>query len=251
MPSRREFLKISGASIGALGTLLVPYWREHAQAVARATSNGAVATSNRQDPSASPKPLGPVKGADGRPLVYDLDVGSIESVGPLVATLRNGAGGRLLRVQPDATVWFEGEEEAYQDGMVLAGDWVEASGETLDDMSLATKRLTINSLGNLLGVAYRVEGNDLQIFPRAGRERGAYSPEVMAVHTLGSTKFYKGRGNFGNPNASLADLQAGGSIWCTGFVTRRGERNALEVIYGNQLPPDDVPDWLLQRVAVP
>lgn len=258
--SRREFLKLGAGTAVSLGALLSPAWLKPARIALEATPAArrdrilapsvAAATPSPPDPSGL-RPLGPVQGTDGRPLSYNMDSGRIASVGSVTATLQTGRGVRLLRLSPDSTVWFEGNEKPYTDGSAVVGDYAVASGTALEDMSLSTRVLTLNALVNQLGAISQPSGFTLPVFLRRGKGRGSWDATPTVWHITPKTKFYRGRGNFDNPNSSLADAKAGGAVVIDGYLTRQGERYALQVYYGSQFPLPDTPSWLLEKVAQP
>ncbi|HTE84220.1 MAG TPA: hypothetical protein VK821_05770 [Dehalococcoidia bacterium] len=166
-----------------------------------------------------------------------------------VLTSGLGLGPRVLRFNSNTEVWFEGKQQPLATGMPLVNDLVNAGGTTLTDMSLDTKLVTINPMPNLLGAIAGTSGSDLRLYPRAGKQRGSLAPDPITIHATSATKFYKDRGNFQNANSSLSEAKSAGAVQVEGYYDRQGQRYALKVFYSNQLPPDDAPQWLLQKVG--
>jgi hypothetical protein len=187
---------------------------------------------------------------DGRPITHNLDVGRILGTGPDWAILRSGIGPRLIRLSRDTRLTFEGSETTYADDAIVQGDWAEVAGETLTDYSLQAEHVTLNALGNLIGILASATDEELQVFARSGRERGAFEQEVMHIAVRPDTQFYAGRGNFDIPNRSLAELKSGSWVMCDGYRTRDGAATALKCYFGNELPPDDAPVWLLDLIRL-
>jgi hypothetical protein len=164
--------------------------------------------------------------------------------------LNSGIGPRLIRLSRDTTVWIEGAEQSYAPGLIQDGDLAEVWGSTLQDYSMLVKRLTINPLGNLIGVFAKVDAQgSLVIFPRTGREAGTFGSEPITLAVDNRLQLFGGRGNFNEPNRNKADLSAASWIMCNGYRSRDGQVHALQCFFGSELPPPDAPDWLISKIT--
>jgi hypothetical protein len=163
--------------------------------------------------------------------------------------LNSGIGPRLLRLDEKAVVWLEGKESSYSPGLVADNDWAEAAGTTLEDYSMVVSRLTLNSMGNLLGVLAKPQANSLVVFTRTGREASSYAAEPTEIAFDSRLQLFGGRGNFTEPNRTIGELRVGSWIMCNGYRSRDGVNHATQCYLGNELPPEDTPDWLLAKLA--
>jgi len=247
---RRRFLKFAGGAGMALVAVLVPAWLAYrGERNAGAVSALPLLTVVPDPASTAPEPLGAVTGNDGRPITHNLDIGRILDVGAGWAVLRSGIGPRLVRLSAETTVTFEASDTPYAVDSIAQGDWAEVAGETLADYSLAATHVTLNSMGNMIGVLDTAADNHLTMYARSGREKGVFAQDPVTLVAGTGTKFFAGRGNFDTPNRTAAELQRGSWVMCNGYRSRAGKIHATECFFGNELPPGDAPTWLLDRIS--
>lgn len=251
MVSRRTLLRgLAATGIGA-GTLGATHWMKFVGAAESSRVTSPQAAGTMESPIATstlPPPLGTASGADGRPVVHDLDIGRISGAAPGTAVLNAGLGPRILRFRANSIVWFEGMEQPYRPDFIADGDSAEAAGTTLQDYSIDVDRITPNALGNLVGMFGGVEPDgSLAVFPRTGKAGGnALDPLLLRVD--GRTRYFGGRGNYNMANRDVSEVNPGSWVMCNGYRTRAGEGHALECYFGDETPPADAPQGLLDRI---
>lgn len=249
MVNRRETLQIMvGGAVGVAG-LMVPGWSSTSPRKAAAKMPRRLPIVEAPAAAAvPPEPLGTVTGPDGRPLSFDSDRGRVTITGADLF-VQTGIGPRLLRFGADSVADFEGTTRVYASGLAQAGDLVHVRGTTLADYSIAVKQLSINPLGNLIGVFVTADLRSLTVFPRTGKESDTYAEDASEVLYDSRTRLYGGRGNFDQPNRSISDLRRGSWIMCNGYRSRDGGVHALDCFFGNELPPANIPERVLAKIA--
>lgn len=250
--SRRRLLKLGAGAVASAGAVMTPVWLKDLRAanMSKAATADEDAILRRSAALQEATPLGPVFGTDGRPLSYDLDSGRVlEADGDLIS-IRSGLGPRLLRLQSSVEITYEGSIRGLEPGLIVAGDYLDASGTTLKDMSLLTSHVMVNPLGNLDAIVSRSDGSTaLFVYPRAGKLRGRFGAEELAVTVDTRTRYFVGWANFRDANGTLADALPASRVMVNGYRARDEAVHALEVYFGNQLPPDDTPQELLDAIS--
>jgi len=175
----------------------------------------------------------------------ELDLGRISSVGAGFAVLETRLGPRRLRLTPQTVVWFEGNEQPYFDGLVAVGDSCDVSGVAYEDRSMTAAHLTLNPLGNLLGVVSLVEGSDLLVHVVYHNPVTVFSPAVTRLHTEVRTKVRPAQGL--DLASQLASIPRGDFVLCTGYRTRDGAGYALEI--NDEGPATNLPAWLKEKLG--
>lgn len=230
----------------ALGVLIVPAWVAYAGIATDTRAN--LEQAEAANPTDTPPPPGSMTGTTRHPVEHELDLGRISGATPGTAILNTGSGPRLLRLRAETIVWLEGMEQPYRPELLADGDWAEAAGAIAQDGSIDVDQITLNALGNLAGVFGRVERDgSLAVFPRTGNTADSYSFEPLLLRTDGRTRYFGGRGNYSLANRDAGDLKLGSWVLCNGYRTRAGEPHALECYFGDETPPADAPQALLDR----
>lgn len=246
--NRRSFLKLARlGGVLSVGGLLAPAWIPQARAVRSIPRHAPAQHPAIPAGSSTPAPLGPTYGPDGRPVVYDLDFGSVSALTSMRFVLSTGAGPRVIRIKPGCTVWIEGKTLSFSDGLVRVGDKVQVSGTTLMDMSLECTHCRVNSIENMRGIISSVDSGNLNLWRKQGRISGDYDANPVSLLTLKETKIFSGFANYSSPNATLAEAHTGAWVMVDGYFQRDGTKFVLDVFLGNGLPPDDTPDWIARQ----
>lgn len=249
MSQRALGRSLAGAGV-ALGALSLAAWAAYTR-VSADTGADSPQTAAASSPAAAtpPPPLGTVTGADGRAVVHELDLGRISGAAPDTAVLDTGLGPRILRLRPDTVVWLEGTEYPYRPELIADGDRAEAAGTTLQDQSIDAGRITLNPLGNLIGVFGGVDdGGSLIVFPKTGKDVESYSSDPLLVRIDGRTRYFGGRGNYTDANLDISSLKPGSWVMCNGYRSRDGDAHALECYFGDEAPPHGAPQALLDQI---
>jgi hypothetical protein len=128
------------------------------------------------------------------------------------------------------------------------GDLAEAAGPLLPDGSLAPVRVTLNSLGNLLGVFSHAEDTDLLVHVVYHNPVIVYAAEATRVHTEARTAILPAVSR-GGTAVRLAEVPPGDYVLCNGYRTRAGEPFALQVTVEGHAA--NLPEWLARQLEAP
>lgn len=234
----------------ALGALSVAAWVAHTRVSADTGADSPQTAATSPPASTTPdQPLGTMTSADGRAVVHDLDLGRISGAAPGTAVLNTGLGPRVLHLRPDTVVWLEGREYPYRPELIADGDSAEVAGSTLRDHSIDAGRITLNPLGNLIGILGGIDdGGSLLVFPRTGKDVASYSSDPLLVRVDGRTRYFDGRGNYTDANLDISSLKPGSWVMCNGYRSRVGDAHALECYFGDETPPHGASQALLDQI---